>query len=431
MGLKKSRISVKPITIIGLVIGFAGVIALAPAFAAAATTRTVGSCLPGAHFSTIQAAVNASANGDTVQVCPGTYQEQVTITKGLTLAGIRSGNADAAIITSPAGGMAQNAVGVGGPIAAGIAVTSATSSVSISNVVVDGSNNQLGGCGLDLVGILFQNSSGSINHVVTRNQILRSDLTGCQDGEGIWIQNKGNVSVTNSSVHAFQKNGITANEQGAFATIAANTIEGQGPTDGAAENGVQVGFGARATVQSNSIIDSIWSPATASDAADAATGILVYASKGVKVVQNTVGNTQFGIAFVGDDQAGSADSGEVSSNQVFGTHIFDGIVLCSNDNFVGSNTINDSGEAGINLQGQQACGLSQKTGNHNHIVSNAINEACAGILLGPDTSANSISSNTFFNDVNIVLTANSCPAPVSVLSPLGSGGHATKFRPIR
>jgi hypothetical protein len=44
-------------------------------------------------------------------------------------------------------------------------------------------------------------------------------------------------------------------------------------------------------------MDDVWAPDTISDSADAASGILVYASSGVTVSGNTVGNTQFGIAF--------------------------------------------------------------------------------------------------------------------------------------
>jgi hypothetical protein len=215
--------------------------------------------------------------------------------------------------------------------------------------------------------------------------------------------------------------------------IGDNTIEGQGPTSGASENGIQVGFGAHATVQSNEIIDSIWSPDTFSDPADAATGILVYAAQGVIVNRNIVGNTQNAIVFVGDDQAGSADKGQVAFNHVFGTHIFDGIIICSNGNSVGYNTVNHSDEAGINLQGQQACGLVQKTGNKNTVVSNTINEACAGILEGPDTTGNTLSGNAFFNDVSTILSANSCPAAVTaaVAFAPGSGRSPKRFLPIR
>ena len=42
---------------------------------------------PSAQYSTIQEGVNAAATGETIEVCPGTYAEQVTIEKSLTLAG--------------------------------------------------------------------------------------------------------------------------------------------------------------------------------------------------------------------------------------------------------------------------------------------------------------------------------------------------------
>src|SRR5260370_13954878 len=64
----------------------------------------VGLCpAPGTHYTAINAAVTAAAAaGDTIRVCPGTYPEQVTITKSLTLIGIASGASDAAVRRSPA-----------------------------------------------------------------------------------------------------------------------------------------------------------------------------------------------------------------------------------------------------------------------------------------------------------------------------------------
>jgi len=39
------------------------------------------------QFPTIQAAINAASSGNTVKVLPGTYTEQITINKNLTLMG--------------------------------------------------------------------------------------------------------------------------------------------------------------------------------------------------------------------------------------------------------------------------------------------------------------------------------------------------------
>lgn len=53
--------------------------------AAAAATLTVG---PGQGYATIQAAVNAATDGDVIEIHAGTYDEDVTVDKDLTLRGV-------------------------------------------------------------------------------------------------------------------------------------------------------------------------------------------------------------------------------------------------------------------------------------------------------------------------------------------------------
>src|ERR1700678_1669500 len=55
---------------------------------AASVTYIVGTCKSGTQFSTIQSALDASPAPNTVEVCPGQYNEQITITKPVTLEGI-------------------------------------------------------------------------------------------------------------------------------------------------------------------------------------------------------------------------------------------------------------------------------------------------------------------------------------------------------
>ena len=60
---------------------------------------------------------------------------------------------------------------------------------------------------------------------------LSPTLNGCQSGLGILVQSGGGssvVTIANSSIHDYQKNGITANEAGTHVTISGNVVTGLG-----------------------------------------------------------------------------------------------------------------------------------------------------------------------------------------------------------
>src|SRR4051812_22052279 len=83
--LRKELWSSRLLSALGAVV----LVSLTTTSASATATLRVGTC-PGfsANYPTIQSAVDAAHAGDTINVCPGTYNEQVTITKkGLTLIG--------------------------------------------------------------------------------------------------------------------------------------------------------------------------------------------------------------------------------------------------------------------------------------------------------------------------------------------------------
>src|SRR5579872_23261 len=377
-----------------------------------AITVQVGTCrtaIP--SFATIQAAVNAAPAGATILVCPGTYPEQVTINKDLTLRGVRSGTLDEAIIVAPAGGITANttSLATGNPIAAQVLV-SAAKDVEISNLTIDGGNNGINACSPNLIGLYYQNASGSVRHIVAVNQALGAADNGCQSGLAIFVQSghggSSRVTVSDSHVQNYQKNGITGNENGTTINVLENTVIGQGPTNGAAENSIQIGFGAKGKIISNVAADNIFAPDTISDPGDAASGIIVFASSDVIVSGNTVTNTQFGIAFVSDSVAGAADGGTITTNSISATHIFDGIDLCSNANRVRDNIINGSSESGIHLD--TSCGSVSR----NQVRDNTVNGACAGILVGTGAGSNNIDDNTFFNVRHTILSADQCTLPL-------------------
>lgn len=359
----------------------------------------VGTCKNLVHFSTIQSAVNAVPANSTIDICPGVYAEQISINKSLTLTGVSNGTADGVVVVSPSAGLAANATSLssGDPLTAHLWVLG-PATVSLNNLTVDSLGNGITGCAPVLIGILYQNASGTINHIVTRNQWIGAsesdpNLNGCQTGLGVFVQsgNSGTSTVTveNSSVHDYQKNGITGNETGTTITVSNNDVVGQGSTDGAAENGVQIAFGAAGGVNANFITDDVWAPDTITDPGDAAAGILIYDTTGfLSVKNNTVGNTQYGITV--DTDTGDSGDASITGNKVFGTRIFDGIDVCSNGNAVTSNTVTNSAESAIHMDA--SCG---STGNSNNVSSNIMIDACVGILEDAGTT-NTIGTNTFF-----------------------------------
>lgn len=374
-------------------------------------TLTVGTC-PGAAFPTIQSAVNAAHSGDTVDVCPGAYPEQVSINKSLTLEGIAVGGQDAAVVEPPAGGLLANATDpmTGTSEAAQVLVTQGSSkhrtSVTLQNLTIDGANNGVAACTPAIVGILYQDAAGTVLHVATRNQTLAATLSGCDSGTGIRVesspavQGTKSVTVQNSTVHDYQKNGITALGDGSSVSFVSNFVRGQGPTTGGPENGIQVSFGAVGQVRNNDVIDNIFVGSNTF----AASGILIFGSSKVRVTENTIGNNQFGIAAESTPGA-TADDTTIKNNEIFGTVDIDGIDLCSNNNVVSTNRIASSSQAGVDLDSE--CG---STGNNNTVIHNGINEACAGILEESGTSGNTIAPNNFFNVINTTLSADACPA---------------------
>ena len=144
-----------------------------------AATHYVGTCRTGS-FQTISAAINDpnTVSGDTIDVCPGAYQEQVIISKSLTLQGIISLNSSSIRIGPPA--VTPPAVlssVLATALVPAIWVTATDGPVNIKNVTSPAF------CSLPSgeLGVAFyyaSGTSGTLSHV---------RATGC--GAGVWVEN--------------------------------------------------------------------------------------------------------------------------------------------------------------------------------------------------------------------------------------------------
>ena len=221
------------------------------ACAFAAGKYAVGTCMPKVPFyPTISAAVSSVPPGSIIEVCPGNYPEQVLITQPLTLEGVTAGGSEA-VVTVPSGGLTQNQQDSFSDLYYQILVE-ATGPVNITNLAVDGTGAFISSG--SIVGIFYQDSSGTVSHVSVRNQAY--------DGQGYPIvattyafAAPQTVLVQNSVIRSFDGAGMRTGSSDGTMTVnlTANAI------DGGALYGVDIFFSAATgTIQSNTISNGLY-----------------------------------------------------------------------------------------------------------------------------------------------------------------------------
>ena len=172
------------------------VLILVLASTASATTLKVGSH---EKYKTIQSAVNAAKNGDTIKVSSGTYKEDVNVNKDLIILGTKYPKIDGFTFAENLGtgtinGFTIQKNGVYGFYAGGYSTIK---------------NNYFNNCGISLQGL----SSSGAN--IINNQIRNSGIYLQDTGEQII---KGNI-ITNS------KYGVYVDNQAIVPTITMNTFK--------------------------------------------------------------------------------------------------------------------------------------------------------------------------------------------------------------
>lgn len=325
-------------------------------------TYEVGTCMPGLpSFPTITAALAATPAANVVMVCPGTYREQLQITQPVTLEGVSTDDSARAIIASPVGGLVTNAtISLGTPVAAQLFVNSTSGPVNIRDLTVDGTGP--GDSGEDiLVGILYQDVSGTVSRVVARNQVFQVN------GVGIWVDafTSPSVTIENSSVHDYDSAGIVVESENVTVKPTA-VIKGDEITSSNGGAGIVIGGVAVFTVTNNLIVNrGRFTPTFGISVALHGTGTI----SANTVVDGTVGIDT------------SSDGIAVTSNRIFATGT--GINLQTSVAPIESNSITDS-RVGIDF----ICSANP------NVHSNIITDAGTALSRVPSAVA---TSNTYFN----------------------------------
>ncbi len=270
-----------------------------------AKTVQVGTCktnLP--NYATIQTAISAVPSGATIDICPGTYSEQLTVNAPVNLVGIANGTNQSVVLNVP-GSFLQNGTGPVSnfPIYAQILVQDA-GPVNITGIAVDGSTSVCpNGASAGIVYLSAASpSSGKISNSVVRN--VGNACQGSQ-GAGIYSENgsgfASSLTIQGNSVHSINGVGIMLGPN-MGGTITSNVIsqasnglnfQNAGPTVKATGNiivqtqtGISLNSATGVIAQNNQIINT------------SNTGISLNDNTGGNnnVTKNTVNETNCGIS---------------------------------------------------------------------------------------------------------------------------------------
>jgi hypothetical protein len=370
-----------------------------------------------ARYDSVQRAVNAAERYESahrgavprINVCPGTYSEQVTISRSLVITGVKQAGKSrpvaiklpADVGDTPAAGLSKTncqaadsstgtqvptsvvevcAARTGGQNTAGV-------SVSISHVTIEGDWKFEGSCAVSMNGVLVEGGAALdlSDSIVERVGVF--PLSGCQSGVGVQIGyaptgQVGHVVMTGDRVRKYQKNGITIDGLGSTAKISGTTVTGSGATPTIAQNGIQISFGATGSVTTSTITDNNYT-GTADAYAD---GVLVYGGggsvcgiggisplvRGVHVSGNVMENNDVGIQLFNvnskcDASVSTSTHNFACDNAVSNTHGYPHGVASQDANIAGYETGKDT------LIGYQA-GVTD-SGSHDTICDNDISGA--------------------------------------------------------
>lgn len=160
--------------------------------------------------------------------------------------------------------------------------------------------------GANYFGVVVNGDVGTVKVNVTGSTIHDigdTPLSGNQHGTAIYYRAFGGTAsgtISSNTLTNYQKGGTTINGN-VSATITKNTVTGQGPVNYIAQNGIQVGYGAKATVTGNTVTGNAYTGANLASSA----GILVVGGEcfgtglaytvGLDISKNTLTTNDIGV----------------------------------------------------------------------------------------------------------------------------------------
>jgi hypothetical protein len=390
-------------------------------------TLTVGAkntpC-PNAAYSTIGAAITAAQSGDVIEICPALYPEQLVITKPLTLLGLHVDGIGRVLIQPPSLTQPVLPAPVGTLDFLAVISVVNTSDVTIYDLAIDASKNSVSGCTVALAGVHFYNASGVVDSEAISGTQL-ADPSSCMalfpgNGFGVQVDETASstasfsVTVRNTSISDFGRNGILVSGAGETANIDGNSIAGVGPSTGVNQFGIFLADGATGQVTGNSISQGNCGTISIPDCFNLRSEGVVLRSvgNGTVVAANMISNVQAGIFLNG--ATGAVVTGNIISN----VDALSGIQIQGSVSglFTGNRISHVGPFATDTSSDEEGCGINDILGSgssENTILANWVNDSYCGVAY---VTTDQVQANTFLNTLYETLNGdkypNTFPAPV-------------------
>ena len=392
-------------------------------YVATTGTNTANTCTsPSRPCLTISYALTQTPTGGTVSVAAGTYAEQVTITKNVTIIGAGSTKTT---IEPSAVPLSDSDSDGGFPLSYIVDVAPGVKSANLLDLGVNGSaaSGQFSSCAVDYVGVYYHDASGVLSNDLVTDIELPEALFGCQAGLGIYVTTDvgsatpSNVAMQSVTVNNYDKNGITCDDVGTVCSISASTVTGIGATPLIAQNGVQA-WGSSISLVGSSITENIYTNPNYPSYYTDSTGVLILNAGSVSVLNDVVSENNgdidaqevAGYGLLAPEGQwvfeGNQITNSVEGSIPFGYGVGDGIDIDSTPGnvVVGSNVVTGNPEFGIGLFGASQTSVSSNELSNNgygiYVGGPGSANAYYGVASALNSSKNSITANT--SDKNIV-----------------------------
>jgi len=325
---------------------------------------TLSSCVGAAKDITvqsggsIQAAVNSASSGDTIIVSPGTYYENIEITRANLELRSASGNPDDTIIASNTTGKDVISLGArSNSKITGFTISGATGA-TISGISLSLCN----GCTIEKN--KFLNNSIGISVKSSGNNALRDNTVTSGTGTGIYISQSYSTTTSENRISGCVTGIKIASTQDGGNTVSKNTVSQNSGNGIELENTNNNNNLENNTVNSNGV-------------------------RGIYLARSSKNNLKNNI--VSSNGGNGIEMGYSSENTVLGNTVSGNNTTVNNHGIFLDNCTNSYVQS--NTVSSCEYGIAMRYSNNNHVINNNANENDRGFYVAYTSSGNTLSGN--------------------------------------